>query len=458
MSPAAMFGLALCADWSVAVGTVSGTAGDENRACGPPIHCARTDRRVEPYPKVPPLLGPAGSIVVDASFGSRILRVTDAKSGPNDRAPSFFTPSSAEQNSWNSDTTKFYVTTPGGQFVLYDFDSKNMSAHQRGPIRLSWIGEPEFSFRHPNLLYGTTGRSPAFQQYDASTGRVTTLHEVSSCLKVGPSDLSRAAIPDADDSRWVTAVGPQQDNNYLVYVYDRKQGCRWYNTQTGEIGGKWGPTGTISIPDRFGVHNVRMSKSGKFVFIARGASTVGREWVIWEVEKMSVVACPTECSGHHVMGFSHILGPSGNNYPMDLLVRPLGSLDRPSRLISEAAPTNGYWYDMHLSWNNADPEDTNPACLSTYRPSNPGTPGTPLDVSGPWENEILCVEMDGKGSKVWRFAHTYSTAKNGFWSTPRGNVSQDGRFFMFTSDWQDQLGRSPNRSQYRTDVFIVELR
>ena len=63
--------------------------------------------------------------------------------------------------------------------------------------------------------------------------------------------------------------------------------------------------------------------------------------------------------------------------------------------------------------------------------------------------------MDGKDSKVWRFAHTYSTAKNGFWSTPRGHVSQDGRFFMFTSDWEDQLGKAP--SKYRTDVFVVEL-
>jgi hypothetical protein len=66
--------------------------------------------------------------------------------------------------------------------------------------------------------------------------------------------------------------------------------------------------------------------------------------------------------------------------------------------------------------------------------------------------------MDGKGSKIWRFAHTYSTARNGFWSTPRGNVSPDGRFYMFTSDWQDQLGNDPKGKGFRTDVFIVELR
>jgi len=126
-------------------------------------------------------------------------------------------------------------------------------------------------------------------------------------------------------------------------------------------------------------------------------------------------------------------------------------------LIADLHGSPGYWYDSHLSWNDVDSRDNNPVCLSTYRPSNPATPGTPLAVGGPWENEIVCVEMDGKSSKIWRFAHTYSTAKNGFWSSPRGNVSQDGRFFMFTSDWEDQLGKASD-GKYRTDVFVVELR
>jgi hypothetical protein len=105
-----------------------------------------------------------------------------------------------------------------------------------------------------------------------------------------------------------------------------------------------------------------------------------------------------------------------------------------------------------------DANDSSPVCFSTYRPTNPDTPGVAPIVTGPWDNEIDCAETDAKASKVWRFAHTYSTARNGFWSTPRGNVSPDGRFFMFTSDWEDQLGRAPNGRQYRSDVFIVELK
>jgi len=142
---------------------------------------------------------------------------------------------------------------------------------------------------------------------------------------------------------------------------------------------------------------------------------------------------------------------------MDLWIRPLNQLDAPVPLIRHLPAIQG-WYDLHISWNDANSDDSNPACLSTYRRDNPNTPGAAPKVAGPWENEILCVETDRKDSKIWRFAHTYSTAQNGFWSSPRGNVSQDGRFYMFTSDWEDQLGWGRGTPSYRTDVFIVELK
>jgi hypothetical protein len=261
-------------------------------------------------------------------------------------------------------------------------------------------------------------------------------------------------------------LGPQQDTDYLVYIYDRARGCRWYNTQTGELGGEWGAKGIVSIPDRFLIHDARINKSGQFIEIIRsGASVRGvapplnpAPTLVWNAETMDVAPCgPKGCKGHHALGYSHLLNPSEQEHPMDLWIRPLNQLDAPSALIKQLPAVQG-WYDLHISWNNVDANDSNPACLSTYRRDNPNTPGAPPKVVGPWENEILCVETDRKDSKVWRFAHTYSTAQNGFWSSPRGNVSQDGRFYMFTSDWEDQLGRAPGTSAYRTDVFIVELK
>lgn len=445
----------------LAATTLQAATTGEDKNCGPPNYCARTDQRIQPYPARPPALGRAGTVVTDPSFGARILRVTDGASDPVVGGRSMMTPSSSEQNAWNSDGTKFYILTPGGQFVLYSFDPRSLKIHQDGALPMPWSGEPEFSYTQPSIIYGVRGNNPAFQQYDTSSAKGARVHLISECVRMKDSEFGHGVFVSADDGRLGTILGPRQDLNFMVYVYDRKLGCRWYNTQTGEIGGQWGPKGTVSIPDRYGVHNSRISKSGEFVEITRGASSVGKAVnLIWEVATMRVVPCLFQCLGHHAMGYSHVVNPSQQRHPLDLLVRPLNDLESTAKLVSElqATPSDRYWLDLHLSWNHIDQEDKTPVCLSTYSGANSGVPGAPLDTIAPWENEILCAETDGKSSKVWRFAHTYSTAKNGFWSTPRGNISRDGRFFMFTSDWENQLGQEPRGDHHRTDVFIVELR
>jgi hypothetical protein len=422
-------------------------------------YSARTDRKIVPYPETPPALGPAGSVITDPSFGSRIARVTDPRSDTRQPGRSLVTPSSSEQNPWNKTSTMFYVETLGGMFVLYDFDPVTMKSSPARTHDLVWNGEPEFSYQNQNLLYGIVRRDPTFQEYNVATGKVTDVDKPSKCLKLQSSDSGHDITVSGDDTRFMMVLGPQQDSNDIIYVFDRVQGCRWYNTQTGEVGGQWGPKGTVTIPDRFPIHNARMAKSGKFVYIVRGGGgPTGRHWVVWEIETMNASVCPSACSSHHALGYTHILGPSGLTHPLDLWLRPLKHPESTTPLISGLESSKGLWYDSHYSWNNVDPDDSAPVCFSTYRPNNPDAPGVAPLVAAPWDNEIDCAETDGKGSKVWRFAHTYSTAHNGFWSTPRGNVSQDGRFFIFTSDWEDQLGKLPNGDKYRTDVFIVELK
>jgi hypothetical protein len=426
-------------------------------ACGYPNYCARTDRRPEPYPDKLPPLGPAGSTFTDPSFNSRMVRVTDANTDPRKQGQSFHTPASAEQNSWNSDTTKFYVIEAGGQKILYAFDPAKMTAREGKTLDVAWQGEPEFSYTQPNILYGMPTKGVDFQQYDLAKGKSSTLHDPASCLKLDSSLHGFDITVTADDKRFMTLYGPRQNDSYVLYIYDRDKGCRWYNTQTGEIGGNWGPKGTVSTADRYSVHNARMAKSGKYVYLTH----TGGGWFIWDVETTNVTACDRNpnygCGGHHALGYTHILTPSGKG-PMDLRVHSLSQISSFKPLFNDLPVIPGIWYDKHFSWNNVDPGDTNPACMSSSRTDNSPIPGTPLKVTGPWENEIDCVETDGKGSKIWRFAHTFSTATNGFWSTPRGNVSQDGRFYMFTSDWENTLGNALSGGSHRTDVFIVELR
>src|SRR5580704_19391628 len=181
------------------------------QACGPPEYCARSDRRVAPYPEKPPAIGPAGSIINDPTFGSRILRVTDGRSDSRQPGRPLYTPSSAEQNSWNKDSTMFYVTTSGGSFMLYNFDAGTMTAGPARSPNLSWGAEPQFSFRQANILYGVSHPEPAFEQYDTSSGRVTEINKPSKCVKLGVRDSGHSVTVSADDNRFMTTLGPLQD-------------------------------------------------------------------------------------------------------------------------------------------------------------------------------------------------------------------------------------------------------
>jgi hypothetical protein len=68
---------------------------------------------------------------------------------------------------------------------------------------------------------------------------------------------------------------------------------------------------------------------------------------------------------------------------------------------------------------------------------------------------------------VWRFAHHRSIVAGdldpmeiSFWNTPRANVSPDGRWALFTSNWDKTLGIDPRNDpdgKYRQDVFLVQL-
>jgi hypothetical protein len=353
---------------------------------GPPEYCARTDRRVEPYPEKPPTIGPAGSIIKDPTFGSRILRATDSRSDPKQGGRPLYTPSSAEQNSWNKNSTMFYVITSGGSFLLYDFEPTTMTPRAARNPNLDWGGEPQFSFQQINLLYGMHRPKPLFEQYDTSVGRVTEVNDPSKCVKLESGDLGRDVTVSADDNRFMTVLGPRQDESYMVYIYDRAQGCRWYNTQTGEVGGQWGPKGTIPLPDRFLLHNARMAKSGKFVYLVRagGSSAIGHRWVVWDVDSLNISVCPAGCSGHHVLGYSHIFGPSGMIHPLELWLRPLNHLEKSIPIISGLEPYKGSWFDSHFSWNNADPNDSTPVCFSTYEATRRDAAGAAPPVTSPW--------------------------------------------------------------------------
>jgi len=95
--------------------------------------------------------------------------------------------------------------------------------------------------------------------------------------------------------------------------------------------------------------------------------------------------------------------------------------------------------------------DNAPVCGNTY--SYDGDES----ITQPYDGEIVCIETDGLQSTVWRFGHNRSVWEPAWsYTAPFGSISLDGRFLMFTSSWDNQVGTASNGGP-RTDVWIIKL-
>ena len=126
---------------------------------------ARTDRVLVPEGTLP-VLGGAGYTFVDPDFGSRMVRVTDENTnvnagGNNWQGRAYFTTASAEQNTWNTDSTRFFVMMSGGNTIPFNFNPATMAVTRYNRSIVNWyLGYPgtafvgaEWSRANPDVIY-----------------------------------------------------------------------------------------------------------------------------------------------------------------------------------------------------------------------------------------------------------------------------------------------------------------
>ncbi len=452
-------------------------------SCGPPAYdCSRSDLKIVQMPKTPPSVGNlagANTIVSDPDFGNRIVRITDANTNPEatfkNRTFTATASGSADANLWNTDSTLFIVQDTGTYGYPFTFNPTTMQAARMyvssfpasNGITLPYGGD--WSRVNPNVLY-TFGKT-TIAKYDF-TDRTTPpspqqIYDFTSnpnCLPAGfkPAWGDSAGI-SGDDTVFGTAYSNTggQGTGIYVMVYKMGSGCSTLNTQTGQVGGDWGSKGTINIADRWTIHGVKLSKDGNWMVIVPTnctSSSCSAGPYFWQVGTTNVTSCGQggACSGHWTEGYSHWV--NNDNSPMSNQVfRSFAQATSVSNLTTSFPPGITAPFDQHQSWNNVDAADTLPFFSTTWSTTSPFT--------APWYNEIIAVAADGSG-KTWRFAHTFITAQSQRFSTKYaiGTISQDGRFFILSSDWLGKLGSESGTptctigSNCRGDVFVVELR
>jgi hypothetical protein len=457
------------------------TVSSTGPTCGPPTYgCSRTDQDIAQLPSTPPnvgnLLG-ANTIITDPAFGNRIARITDANVDPHapfqNRTFMTDTSGSADENLWNLDSTMLVLQDTGARGYPFTFNPITMQAARMyvaavpATNGMTLPNSGVWSHLNPNLLYVATG--PVITSYDftdpttpPSPQPFYNFTSSPNCLPAGFSETwqTRGGL-SADDSVLGMGYSNQGGQGTGVYAvaYKVGSGCAVLNTQTGQVSGDWGAKGTINLPDRWMIHNVKISKDGNWLVIAPAGclTTCLHGPYFWQIGTTTVYDCGQGglCDGHWTEGYTHWV--NNNNTPFTNQVMRL--FDQPSSAasITHSFPVGLTGIDQHQSWNNVDPLDSVPFGATTW------TKKTPFPA--PWYNEVIAVAADGSGT-TWRFAHTFITANNQQFSTKYaiGSISQDGRFFMFSSDWMGTLGSEEGQktctigTNCRGDVFVVELR
>lgn len=430
-----------------------------------PYPNAVTDRLIHlETPMAPP---PVNVVFNDPDFGSPMVRATDATTNFVHPGTYLRTAASGEANEWSLDASKFYVVGSGGAELAFGFNPSTMTvsslpgAKPGQGLLLPLRTGSAFSFVDHDFIYGTTNRTPlTITGYRFSTATSAPVIDTTTCGTQPPlvQGKGHAVVSDdditlsVDDNRIVISEGGRQSGGHMfVIVYDKKLGCRWYNTQTGQIGGQWGATGSASVQNSYLIRHTSVSGSGRYVRIQ--VNYFG--FYVWDLETLNVVPCQGHtgmlCSGYGTMGNNSYVNAAGKVDQMNIVLRPLDNLSDYRQLVYPLPPPHHFGQEKHFVWTNGYFDDTLPVCGSTYNYEGD------TEIDAPYDGEIFCVETDGQASTVWRFAHNRAVWVSPFFNTrPLGNMTPDGRYFLFTSGWDGQLGNDSS-GKPRSDVWIVNL-
>ena len=457
-----------------------------SRALQVPVkYRATTSRIVRPKPALP-TLGAAGARFSDPTFGSSILRVTDGNTRPGSPGRSFTAPSAAHQLAWNATSDLFYVRSIDGEFIPYSFDARTMTASRLAPsatddggLVVSSQVEPQFSFVSSNLLFGSrqdpVNNWPIIQQFDFTTftyadilnlGAVTT---ISTGTYAGALSSSAAA----PEKLCVLFGGSSQDSHFKVAVFEATGAAPVVLDSLASTVTTGGVTSNTNIPLGIYLHHAWMEQSGRYVILY----TVNQQpvpYFVWDLSTGMISSVDRNAGGHDATGFRWQINQAccttttwdAAQWELRALSAPAGTTDVINPVLT---PEEIYLAD-HTSWNNAQPGTLVPILSSLYRYYNGTYNTTPWRA---WDDEIVALQTDqlGSGGAVWRFAHHRSDVSYDgdpsralyFWYVPNAVISPNGRWAIFTSNWEKTLGLAVGTDSqpgglYRCDVFLVALR
>lgn len=371
----------------------------------------KRDYGTYPVPPPPPLPA-AGGTVIDPTFGTTIMRLTDENDGPGCINSYSYWPT------FNLDNTRLLIFS-GVSPLLYRFDPVNFKILDKlvWTTTLRWE-DAIWSGTDPDVLYAHDFGMHLFT-YNVATQTSTQIADLSSLYRNG-------------DYLWQMSKSITNDNIFAFTRRDARYNVVGYLVWQRDI------NQVIYSVDTSELDEVQVDKSGRYLVVKTGLQGPGEiEVKVVDLKTFDVQDLtddgPDYAPGHSDNGRKTVIG--ADNWRNQVTYRTLANPHSLSTLISFG---DDWTQDYHISML-ANNEKW--VLISSYSPVE----DTP---DGPFHEEIYQVATDGSGA-VRRMAHHFSVYDGDYYESPRADISRDGRFVAFTSNWGVPGGH--------LDVFILKI-
>jgi hypothetical protein len=376
----------------------------------------KTDKNIYPVP-TPSVLPKANGIINDLSFNTSILRVTDEGDGKYCNNAYSYWPT------FNCDNSKIYVLIDNNAYV-YDFNPLTFQVNNKKALFESipgggWpsIEDAIWSGTNPNVIF--VHYKMRIYSYNINNRTYALVADLSS--KVSQGNNLQQMTKSLDDR----VFGFNLQFTDWANIWNRV-GCLVWNAADNSI------YTYIGIVDE-----VELSKGGDYLIRMTGQQGKGVIEgtvvdLITKIEYNLTDDRPDLCPGHKDCGFSLVVGE--DNWENTINARPFNS---PHTFVPILKFNNDWSQGKHISMLG---DDENWALVSTFTANG-------LLSTGLFKDELFLVSTDGQ-ENVKRIAHHHSTLYSEYWNSPRADISRNGQFVAFTSNWGNQT---------RRDVFIAKV-
>ena len=366
------------------------------------------------WPNNPPTLPAKGGKYTDPTWGTTVMRVTDATDGGDWGTAYSYWPS------FNKDNTHLLVFDIGnGTQYVQHFDAANFllvgSKSALFPTNPPGGNTPRqedviWSGVTSTLIYGHDGLKLWSYHVDSATWTLV-------------KDFTGAGLPGSEAH--LAQMSRSMDDNVFGFTV---QNASW--NYTGYIAWKRDTNQIeVNVADT-SFDEVQVDKSGRYL-VAKVANDIVKVYdtQLDTVETLTDAA-PDYAPGHSDNHYNVVIG--ADNWENRLLKRNLATPHTFSTVLDWG---DNWTQDSHLSCLG---DDESKVAMSTYTGSTPAPDYL--------RDEVFLITTDGNET-VTHLCHHYSHYTD-YYSSPRGNVSRDQKYFAYTSNYANQG---------RLDLFVVQI-